>query len=304
MLRRACPALLVAAIVAVQHPSTGSAPLQPGHHARPREALRSQNGTGMCIDGRVVPQLYLIGVQKCASTSTYSLLQDYGAHTASGKDCETKEVHTLSSSCPWYFAKGDERNACSHTALSPWGTGGAKKQGTYARCGEACGDGKGVLTDATPDSSRVIGLGRSLHHVFFRAGLAESQFAFVVLLRGGLERMASAFYMMTETTPIAAKLAICATCGRDIEHLVVCNEAPSGGVDLVRLRRATPEERRACHDPLRYERALLRQAEPGVARRPGRVGDPTDRQHVQVRAERARDERRRGGGRFEVREQL
>ena len=126
-----------------------------------------------CVDGRQIPQLFLLGAQKCGTTSfakaasQYGVRQSLGVHDG-GAFSNSKEPHFFDT--PARFERGLEGYASS-----------------FPLCG------KDVLTmDATPDYLFNNGsLGR-LARMYGRARLERTTFA--VLLCEPLQRTQSAFY--------------------------------------------------------------------------------------------------------------
>jgi len=59
----------------------------------PVVAQQLTNGRNLCIDGKRVPDLYVLGVQKCGTTTMYKDFHDAGAASAHGEDKNVKEFH-------------------------------------------------------------------------------------------------------------------------------------------------------------------------------------------------------------------
>ena len=173
-------------------------PLQPAAASGPLELLAPGNGTAAserpCLDGRIVPQLFLLGHQKCGTTSAAELMLTWGAQSASPNKCDAKEIHYFNYAC---------EEDCTHgvSGLHPWGHRSKKWHTSlgfalsYATCDAYahCRNGDSAAWDMTPDYSPLPGLASALSARL--AHIGKQHFSFYVLLRDGLGRMSSAYYM-------------------------------------------------------------------------------------------------------------
>lgn len=185
-----------------------------------------------CLDGRVVPQFFLLGHQKCGTSSAASLLLHSGArsgafrmHGGSEKQaCAKKEIGYLEYSCKATVDTDQGRQLLStcdgvHKPYSKWGkqvnrrSGDLKKKPKqYAKCSrwnKVCAptsksykkslsveDWPGAPWDMAPDTVPVPGAATALHARI--AHLGTSNFQFFIMVREGLSRFSSAFYMRIE----------------------------------------------------------------------------------------------------------
>ena len=72
-----------APLAALSHPPAASLVAPHVQLQEEHEQLQTNNERLLCLDDRVVPQVYLIGAEKGSSTSASTLLRYYGARSAS-----------------------------------------------------------------------------------------------------------------------------------------------------------------------------------------------------------------------------
>ena len=162
----------------------------------PGEASHS----GVCIGGRAVPSFYLIGHQKCATTSYARVLLDAGLEVGGrgvwcpggqpGHTWCNKELHIFDG-----LFCGE--HAASGVALSCVGVSGDDEeahsrfasQASTRACNEASGNV--TLADFTPSYARLVGLPRLMTELH---GSMSAALALVVMVREPLARMRSGYH--------------------------------------------------------------------------------------------------------------
>lgn len=163
------------------------------------QQAKPKNGH-ICIEGKQVPQLYLLGVQKAGTTSMADDLITAGAHSAIKKK---KELHTFDRVCN--FLPDNHRNAAQLRGEVSAGECELSDDTRLEWLGnfEDCTESGAALTDMTPSYVRVPGLPKMLSK-WYQPYLknAGPNLGFIVNLREPLQRMQSGFYQRLEQTPI------------------------------------------------------------------------------------------------------
>lgn len=173
-----------------------NAAVQPPHSG---VLLPAGAPSGVCIGGRAAATFYLIGHQKCATTSYAHLLLGAGLRVAArGAWCPADApAHTW---CNKELHLFDGLFCGAHTASSgvPYSCAGvsadtAARQRFAQHSLFSCNDSPDVtLADFTPSYARIAGLPRLMAELH---GPADARrLAFVVMLREPLARMQSGYY--------------------------------------------------------------------------------------------------------------
>ena len=182
----------------------------------PMGAGQASAYTPECENNRVVPQFFLLGHQKAGTTTLAHLLFDLGARSAGdtlpggNSGCFAKEIHYMD----WTCTKGGGNDLageyCKSGMFQRWGVGAdhlkhhKKPVPTQymqcsqwqRECGSGRGSGGGAPWDMTPDNAAIPGLATALHARLQSHGAWK--FNFIILIREGLARMSSAYYMAVD----------------------------------------------------------------------------------------------------------
>lgn len=144
---------------------------------------QSQKETPVCMHGRRMPRIYLLGHQKCGTSTVAKDLAASGVVAAFGK----KELHTFDELCGFsrmydqpQLGRCPEYRSLKAPDRSKW-------QLRYLMGCQATN----TLADMTPANIRLVGLPQLLQGLY---GSHGRDLGFVLMLRDPMSRMHSAFY--------------------------------------------------------------------------------------------------------------
>lgn len=142
----------------------------------------------ICIEGKQVPQLYLLGAQKAGTTSMALDFIMSGVDSAIKK---RKELHTFDDIC--HFPRVSHRNNSQLRGEIKAGrcvpSTSLKKE--WLEVFMPCEKRGRALVDMTPLNVRMPGLPRMMHRWY---GLDRKRLGFTIILREPLRRLQSGFY--------------------------------------------------------------------------------------------------------------
>lgn len=149
----------------------------------------------VCLNGKAVPRLYLLGHEKCSTTT--AAIDWFNAGAESGFDVPVKELHSFEAVCKYVAVDARTQkelsgevqiNSCPAAQdehVSKWLNSFPWRN---------CKDGKlktGTLLDGTPSNVVIPGLPQFMAKLY---APHTNRLAFVLMLREPLSRMQSAFY--------------------------------------------------------------------------------------------------------------
>lgn len=153
-------------------------------------ALQPQRGnsltrsSSLCLDGRAVPQVYLLGQMKCGTTT---LAEELGRSGLESPVPQMKELHLFDEMCGFTGIRETRTcDAATESDISGW-------LDNFDRCADSSTDHAGpVLADMTPINLRLPGLPTLLQRIYSES--TAQKLTFVIALIDPLTRLASHFY--------------------------------------------------------------------------------------------------------------